>query len=82
MNSIEAHARLLYARIDEAADPAARQLARRNFHACYDQLNEAERAAVQRLLDEILARASRLADEMTPFAEEAERRLKNVPAAT
>lgn len=82
MNSIEAQARSLYARIDEATDPTARQLARRDFHAYYDQLNEAERAAVQPLLDEILARASRLADEMMPLAEEAERRLENVPAAT
>ena len=78
MNSIEAQARALYARIDQADDSTARHSARRDFHAYYDQLNEAEKTTVQPLLDEILARASHLAEEMMPLAQEAERRLKNV----
>jgi hypothetical protein len=78
MNPIEAQARLLYARIGKATDSATQQAARRDFHAYYDQLSAAEKTAVQPLLDEILARASRLAEELMPFAEEAERRLKTM----
>lgn len=82
MNPIEAQARLLYDQIGEATDSATKQAARRDFHGYYDQLSETEKTAVQPLLDEILARASRLAEELMPFAEEAERRLKTMSVET